>query len=322
LATSNDTTGNTEISVVAPVYNEEGNLRPLYNELQEVLDENYRYWEIVLVDDGSQDGSLEVMKNLHERDKRVKAVKFKANFGQTAALQAGVDNASGEVVVTMDSDMQNDPRDIPRLVNKLEEEDCDLVNGWRKERDDPLSKRLFSEIAAKMRRALLGTDLHDYGCTLKAFSKEAASELKINGEMHRYIPPILARRGYQNCEIVVNHRERHAGDTSYGWQRLPKGFMDLVNVWFWQKYEGRPLHIFGGLGIVSMGLGGLLGTYALYQKLFRGVGLSDTAATTIAPFLFMVGVQFFISGILADIVIKNHHQTKKQKNYNIDKVIE
>jgi glycosyltransferase involved in cell wall biosynthesis len=311
-----------DVSVVAPVYNEEGNLKPLYNELKDVLEDNYENWEIILVDDGSKDKSLKIMKKLHEKDSRVKVIEFKANFGQTAALQAGLDNANGEIVVTIDSDMQNDPKDIPRLVEKLKNSECDLVNGWRKERDDPLTKKFFSGIAAKMRRTLLGTELHDYGCTLKAFSREAANELKINGEMHRYIPPLLSQRGYKVCEIEVNHRERHAGETKYSWQRLPKGFMDLINVWFWQKYEGRPLHIFGGLGILSMMIGSISGLYALYQKLVLGIGLSDTAATTIGPFLFMIGVQFFISGILADILIKNYHQTSKHKNYNIEDVIE
>lgn len=310
-----------EISVTAPVYNEEGNLEPLYEEVREVLNSKFNDWELILVDDGSTDNSLEVMKKLQEKDPHVKVIKFKANFGQTAALQAGLDHAQGETVVTMDSDMQNDPKDIPRLVTRLKQGDCDVVNGWRKERDDPIQKRFFSEIAAVLRRTLLGTNLHDYGCTLKAFTREAANELTINGEMHRYIPPILRRKGYKTCEIEVNHRKRYAGETKYSWQRLPKGFMDLINVWFWQKYEGRPLHVFGGLGILSMGIGTMMGGLALYQKLFQGTGLSDTAATTISPFLFMIGVQFFISGILADIMVKNHRQTTQSKNYNVEEII-
>lgn len=308
-----------DISVVLPVYNEEGNLEPLYTEIEEVMEENFDEWEVVFVDDGSTDSSLEVLEKLAENPE-VKVLEFKANFGQTQALQAGLDKASGDIVVTMDSDMQNNPRDIPRLVEKLEESGCDVVVGWRKKRNDPFFKKVSSLLAAKMRQFALGTDLHDYGCTLKAYTKEAADELSMTGEMHRYIPPILARRGYRTEEIVVDHRERHAGETKYSWDRLPKGFMDMVNVWFWQRYEGRPLHVFGGLGILAGITGVLGGTYAIYLKVFQNVSLSDTALPLFAVLMTMLGVQFFISGILADISIKNYH--RQGKNYRIERVIE
>ena len=310
-----------DISVVTPVYNEEGNIKPLCEELEEVLSENYGEYEIILVDDGSKDSSYRVMEELAGRKDKIKAIKLRKNFGQSSALQAGINKSKGKIVVTIDSDLQNDPSDIPRLVEKLEESDASLVNGWRKKRNDPLGKKFFSKVAEKMRRIFLGTELHDYGCTLKAFSREVAEEMSLNGEMHRYIPPIIESQGFKSTEIVVNHRERHSGKTKYGLKRIPKGFMDMINVWFWQRYRDRPLHIFGGLGIFSMTLGGFMGALAVYQKL-NGTGFSDTAATIISPFLILLGVQFFISGLTADILIRNYYNSSGKKAYRVKEVIE
>ncbi|MFB6242349.1 MAG: glycosyltransferase family 2 protein [Candidatus Nanosalina sp.] len=293
-----------DISVVLPVYNEERNLRPLFDELKEVMDQNYGDWEAVFVDDGSTDRSLEVLRELAEEEE-VKVVELRSNFGQTAALDTGLRHAGGDVVVTMDSDMQNDPADIPRLVDRLESSGCDLVNGWRRDREDPFLKRAFSSIATRMRMAFLGTGLHDYGCTLKAYSRETADELSLDGEMHRYVPPLLQMKGFEVCEIEVNHRERHAGETKYGWRRLPKGFLDMVNVWFRQRYDERPLHFFGGIGIIVASLGAAMFLYALYQKFYLGTGLSETAATLIAVFLVLTGLQVFLTGLLADMMVQN-----------------
>lgn len=310
-----------EVSVVLPVYNEEGNLQPLSEELKKVLEEHYDTWEVVFIDDGSHDRSYEILRSIHEEDKRFKIIRFRRNFGQSPALDAGLDYVFGEAVVTLDSDGQNDPRDIPRLISKLEE-GYDCVSGWRRERDDPLTKRFFSQLAYGMRRAFLGTDLHDYGCTLKAFCRPAAKDIDLHGEMHRYIPALLSWRGYRIAELEVNHRPRTNGETKYSWQRLPKGFLDLVNVWFWQRFSGRPLHIFGGLGIISMGIGSLAGLFTVWLKVVESVNLSDTALPLFAVFMVMIGVQFFISGILADIGIKGYQHAKGEEPYRVKEVLE
>lgn len=309
-----------EISVVFPVYNEAGNLVELYEETKAVLEPRYHEWEMLFVDDGSTDGSYQQLVGLQHADHRVNVIRFSANFGQSAALDAGMKRARGRVIVTMDGDGQNDPSDIPKLVRALHEENYDCVVGWRRDRNDPMTKSLASSVASTMRRLFLDTELHDYGCTLKAFTYEAANALDIRGEMHRYIPPILKWRGYAVGEVEVNHRERTNGQTKYGWARLPKGFMDLVNVWFWQKYSGRPIHVFGGLGILAGTIGGAAGLYSVYLKLVAGVSLSDTALPLFAAFLILLGIQFFISGILADISIRNYFQLQESTGYRIQAV--
>jgi glycosyltransferase involved in cell wall biosynthesis len=309
-----------ELSVVLPVYNEVGNLKPLADELSATLDKHYERWEVFFVDDGSSDKSFERLVEIHDADDRFRVLRFRGNFGQSPALDAGIDHADGEVVVTMDADGQNDPADIPRLVTELES-GYDCVSGWRQDRDDPLQKQFFSRLASGMRRRLLGTELHDYGCTLKAYRRCAAKELNLSGEMHRYIPALLSWWGYRVTEIPVNHRPRTNGETKYSWQRLPKGFLDLLNVWFWQKFSGRPLHIFGGLGVVSIGIGSVSVLYAVWLKL-GGMSLSDTALPLFAVFMVMIGVQFFISGILADIGIKGYQHAKGEEPYRIRERLE
>jgi len=307
-----------EISVVLPVYNEEGNLKPLFKELKQVLNQNYETWEVIFVDDGSTDSTPKKLSKIQKQNTQVKVLTLKTNFGQTNAIQAGIDHAQGKLIATMDSDMQNDPRDIPRMEKHLKKTSSDIVNGWRKHREDHLTKKILSHAAAQTRRIFLGTELHDYGCTLKIMKRKAAKELELNGEMHRYMPPLLKMKGYKVTEIEVNHRPRNTGKTKYGYQRIPKGFMDLINVWFWQKYEGRPLHIFGGIGLTSITLGTLMFLYATYQKFIQGIGFSDTGATTISVLLTVIGVQFFISGILADILIKNHKKISSRRNYYVE----
>ena len=311
-----------DCSVVLPVYNERDNLRGVYEEIREVLTAEFDQWEVIFVDDGSTDGSREVLSEIQESDTEVRVIEFAANFGQSAALDAGLRYARGDLVVTIDSDGQNDPADIPRLVETLESNSYDCVVGWRRERDDPFGKRLASWFAAKLRRFLLSTELHDYGCTLKVFTREAAQSVTLNGEMHRYIPPLLSWRGFEVDEIEVNHRERQHGETKYSWQRLPKGFLDLLNVWFWQKYSGRPLHIFGGLGILSGMVGFAGGGYSIYLKLFQSISLSDTALPLFAVFMCLLGIQFFISGILADITIKNYFSNQQYDGYRVAEVLD
>ena len=307
-----------ELSVILPVFNEEKNLRPLFDELKDVLEENFTSYEIIFVNDGSEDASQDILKDLGDQHKEVKWLELRKNFGQSEAIQAGINQSKGDLVATMDSDMQNNPKDIPRLVEELESTDSDLVNGWRKKRKDPFMKSTFSGVASFFRRIILGAKLHDYGCTLKVMKREAAESLELRGEMHRYIPALIKIHGFKVSEIKVNHRERNASTTKYGLKRLPKGFIDLTKVWFWKEFKGRPLHIFGGVGLASIFLGGLLFSFALYQKI-NGTSLSDTGATVISVFLVLIGVQFFLSGILAELVQKNMH-TSEPTNYKVKRV--
>lgn len=308
-----------EISVVAPVYNEEENISILYEELKEVLEDLGMDYEIIFVDDGSTDDSYGEIGKIADSDPRIKAVKLRRNFGQSSALQAGFDTSRGEIVVSIDSDLQNDPKDIPKLLEKLEE-GYDCVSGWRHEREDPLRKKFWSAISGWVRRFFLGTTLHDYGCTLKAYRKECLDELKISGEMHRYIPPMLRWRGFDVAEVKVNHRGRERGETKYGYKRIFKGGMDMINVWFWQKFHGRPLHLFGGLGLISATIGVIGGLVSIYWKIFRGITFTSTPLPLFAVFMFLMGIQLFVSGLLADVLLKNYYSSEEKKVYSIEEV--
>ncbi|MCK4326945.1 MAG: glycosyltransferase family 2 protein [Candidatus Diapherotrites archaeon] len=305
------------VSVVVPVLNEEGNIKPLYSELKAAMGKGLL--EIIFVDDGSTDNSFEAIKALHKKDRRVKCVRLRKNFGQSAALQAGFDHARGGVVVAIDADLQNDPRDIPKLLEKLDGFDC--VSGWRKNRKDSFGKKLFSRIASAIRVPFLGSNVHDFGCTLKAYKAECLRDLNLTGEMHRYIPPLLRWRGFRVTEVPVNHRPRRNGTTKYSYKRIWKGFIDMLNVWFWQKYSSRPLHMFGGLGLVLLLFGVVTGTYSIYMKIFHTMDFSSHFLPTMSFFSFVLGVQFFISGLLADVVLKTYSATGKLKVYYVEEVI-
>jgi len=309
-----------KLSIILPVYNEEENVLVIYEELKSVLDKINKNYEIIFIDDGSTDKTFEVLEKLHKKNPKVKIIKFRKNFGQSAALQAGFDNCRGEIVVSMDSDLQNNPRDIPKLIEKLDE-GCDCVCGWRHKREDSFSKKVLSKIASLMRRPLIGTDLHDFGCTFRVYKKDCVKELELYGEMHRYIPPMLRWKGFRVSEMEVNHRKRLHGKTKYNCKRVMKGFVDMINVWFWQKYSQRPLHIFGGLGLVCSSTGFFVGFLAFYWRLFKGVDLSSTPLPLFAVFMVMIGIQFFISGLMADISIKNYYSSGKRKTYNIEKIL-
>ena len=309
-----------DLSIVLPVHDEKGNLIPLHREIKDVMKGITDDHEIIFVDDGSADKSFEEMKKIRENDNKVKILKFKKNFGQSVALQAGFDYARGDVIVTMDADFQNDPKDIPKLLEKLNE-GFDCVSGWRQKRKDPLEKRIFSKIASKMRRKFIDAKTHDYGCALKAFKRDCLKDLELYGEMHRYIPPLLRWKGHRIEEVEVNHRERRNGKTKYNWQRLGKGFIDMINVWFWQKYSNRPLHIFGGLGLVLFSLGFIGLLYSFYQKLFFGMDLTRDFLPVGSFLTVIIGVNFFVSGLLADIALKNYYSGMGRKTYTIEEVV-
>ncbi len=309
----------TEISIVIPIFNEEENIQILYSELNKILEELKKDYEIIFVDDGSNDRSFEILEKIHNEDKNVKIIKFRKNFGQTAAISAGFEKAKGEVVITMDADLQNDPNDIPCLLEKISE-GYDVVSGWRKGRKDPfLGKKIPSKISNFLTRKLTGVNIHDFGCTLKAYKKEVLTDLELYGEMHRYIPAIVAWKGFRLSEIEVKHLPRKFGKSKYGIWRIMKGFLDLLVVVFWQKYSTRPIHLFGGLGILLSAIGALLGFYLALQKIFFNVSLANKPALLLAMVLVLVGIQFISTGLIADILIKLYY-SKRGMDYSIEKL--
>ena len=312
---------NPELSIVIPVFNEKENISHIVESLEPVLDSCGRSYEMIFIDDGSTDATFSALKNAHDKNPRIKIIKFRRNFGQSAALKAGFDYAKGNVVISMDGDLQNDPVDIPVLLNKLENEDYDVVCGWRADRKDPLSKKLISKVANLVRRNITSEFIHDSGCTFRAYKNECVKGLELYGETHRYIPAMLLWKGYKIGEVKVKHHSRKYGVTKYNWHRVIKGFLDLIVISFWQKYSVRPIHVFGGFGMVLSGLGVVIGGYLGIQRLFLGVGLSDRPLFLVAILMVIVGVQFIVSGILADIMIKVYYGQNERKNYLIEWMI-
>ena len=308
-----------DISIVIPTYNEQDNVIPLYHQIKEVLDRLQKTYEIIYIDDGSRDRTFERLKELHNKDKKVKIIKFRKNFGQTPAMDAGFRHAKGKVIIPMDADMQNDAEDIPRLLAKLDQ-GYDVVSGWRKNRKDSLGKHLTSRGANLLRKILIKDKIHDSGCTMKAYRKECFEDLNLYGEMHRFIPALLMWKGFRVTELPVRHHKRKFGKTKYGLKRTLKGFLDMIVVKFWMQYSTRPVHLFGGLGIIMSIIGFLLGIYLTVMKIFFGQNLSNRPLLLLAILLIILGVQFLIFGILADIQIKNYYE--KKKPYNIKEIIE
>ncbi|HEY6000677.1 MAG TPA: glycosyltransferase family 2 protein [bacterium] len=305
------------LSVVIPVYNEEGSVGELARRLTEVLAAMGPTWEVIFVDDGSRDRTVEIVRAINREEPRVKLVRFRRNFGQTAALAAGFDYASGEVVVTMDGDLQNDPADIPRLVAKIGE-GYDLVNGWRVKRKDTfLTRRLPSIVANALISRITGVRLHDYGCTLKAFRHEVAKSVSLYGELHRFIPAIASGMGVEVAELPVNHHPRTTGTSKYGLFRTVKVLLDLITVKFLLSYSTRPIHVFGLIGLISGGLGVGIGGWLSYQKLFLGVGLSNRPLLFLAILLVIVGVQFITMGLLAELQTRIYHESQKRPTYTV-----
>jgi len=305
------------ISVVIPVLNEEGSVGELVQRLVAVLESMGTTWEVLFIDDGSRDRTVEILREANSREPRVKLVRFRRNFGQTAALAAGFDFAVGEIVVTMDGDLQNDPADIPRLVAKIGE-GYDLVNGWRVKRQDTfLTRRLPSMIANSLISFITGVKLHDYGCTLKAFRHEVAKSVSLYGELHRFIPAIASGMGVEVAEIPVNHHPRTTGTSKYGLFRTVKVLLDLITVKFLLSYSTRPIHIFGVIGMVSAGLGVALAGWLSYQRLFQAVPLSNRPILFLAILLVIVGVQFVTMGLLAELQTRIYHESQKRPIYNI-----
>ncbi len=300
------------ISVVVPVFNERANVAPLHAEIAAAV-AGLGPYEIIFVDDCSTDGTLEALRGL----KPCRILRLRRNSGQSAALDAGIKNSRGGVIVTLDGDGQNDPKEIPALVAALDS-GLDAVCGWRHKRKDTFAKRFTSRGAALLRRFLVDDGIHDAGCTLRAYRRECFEDLELYGEMHRMIPALLKWRGFRIGELKVNHRPRTAGKTKYSFMRIPKGLMDMIYVWFWRKYSFRPLHIFGGLGLIFMSAGSLLLALMAYLKLVHGYRLSDKIWPLAGFFAVLVGMQFFITGLLAANIVDSAGKRK----YHIAQSIE
>jgi glycosyltransferase involved in cell wall biosynthesis len=309
------------LSIIIPAYNEEDNIEPVYRELKSVLSETGHPYEILFIDDGSTDQTFQKMKSIQIMDDSVRIIKFRKNFGQSAALQAGFDFATGTIIITMDSDLQNDPHDIPALITKMEQEDFDVVCGWRYNRQDSAFKKLFSKMANSLRKFLTKETIHDSGCTLRSYKKECVEDLELYGELHRYIPAVLQWKGYRVGELKVNHRERTHGLSKYTWKRLTKGFLDLIVIAFWQKYSVRPMHIFGGFGFILAIVGFFISMYLIFERLFFNMGLTERPLFLVGFFLLVVGIQFIALGILADILLKIYHGQNERKPYRVDKIL-
>ncbi|MCI0471344.1 MAG: glycosyltransferase family 2 protein, partial [Candidatus Aminicenantes bacterium] len=269
------------------------------------------------VDDGSTDNTLEIARNLSP----LKLIVQRKWFGQTAAMDAGIKNSSGEIIISMDGDLQNDPADIQKLLDKLDE-GYDVVSGWRKNRKDPFLKHFNSRLANFMRKILINDGIHDSGCSLKAYRRECFEDVDLFGEMHRFIPALLKIQGFKIGEVVVSHHPRRHGVTKYNWKRGVKGFVDMISVWFWKKYANRPLHLFGASGLGIFALGMVLGTGLAIARVFYGFMLAERIWPLVAVFLVLMGVQLFVFGLLADIVVKNYYKTQGRMNYKIKEIVE
>ena len=310
-----------ELSIVVPVFNEEDNVEPLVGEIHSALASVKKSYEIVAVDDGSRDGTFAVLSRLQPSDATLNVIRLKRNFGQTAALAAGLAYAKGNIVVLMDGDGQNDPADIPALLAKIEEGN-DLVAGWRFDRQDPfLSRRLPSMIANHLISWTTKVKLHDYGCTLKAMRKEIAKELRLYGEMHRFIPAIAYERGAQIAELKVNHRPRLRGKSKYGITRTLRVVLDLLTVKFLNSYSTRPAHVFGPIGVFSGGTGFLIALYLTAQKFLYNVDIGSRPLLLLSILLIFIGFQFVTMGLLGEMLARTYHESQDRTVYVIGEVL-
>ncbi len=311
-----------DLSLVIPVYNEEESLPRLLDEIHAALDPTGFDFEVVCVDDGSSDKSFEVLSALQADDPRLVVVRFRRNFGQTAAMQAGLDLAQGDVVALMDSDLQNDPADIPMMVKRLQEEDYDLVAGWRADRKDRfINRRLPSIVANKIIGRVTGVRLHDYGCTLKVMTSDVARSLRLYGEMHRFIPALADWFGARILEVKVNHRARQFGETSYGIGRTVRVVLDLLVVRFIQSYLVKPMQVFGLWGMVSGAAGFAVCTWLAVEKIAFGHPLADRPLLLLGVLLILLGVQLVSLGLVADVVGRTYHEAQGKRPYTVRTIL-
>lgn len=302
------------LSVVIPVYNEAASLERLHGELVLVARAHGYDLEVIFVDDGSRDGSWQTICRLATADPRVRGIRFRRNFGKAAALSAGFDHARGRVLITMDGDLQDDPEEIPRFLEALEQGGYDLVSGWKKNRQDPAGKRYPSRLFNWVTRRVARVELHDFNCGFKAYRREVAEEVAVYGELHRYIPVLASRRGFVVGEIEVRHHPRRHGNSKYGWDRLYKGFLDLLTVLFITRYTRRPLHLFGLVGLVSLLLGAGINTY-LAWRWFEGEWLSNRPLLLLGVLLMILGIQMVTTGLIAEMISANGF--RRSESYSV-----
>ena len=323
-----------EVSIVAPCFNEADNIGPLYEQITQTLTDQgkaldgirpafggYDY-EIIFVDDGSSDNSLAVLTRLQKADRRVRVICFRKNFGQTAALSAGFTHAQGKIIVAIDSDLQNDPADIPLLLAKLDE-GFDVVSGWRKKRhDNAITRLLPSKIANWLIAKITGVKLHDFGCTLKAYRREVLAETKLYGEMHRFIPALASWSGARIAEMVVNHRPRTAGAAKYGLGRTFKVILDLITVKFLLSFSTKPIQLFGGLGFLSLIFGGASGLAVILMKIMKNQDMTGNPLLYLTILLLVISIQFILMGLLAELLVRTYHESQDRPTYVIKEILE
>lgn len=301
-----------DVSIVIPVFNEEESLPELEKAIAKALNNNFSY-EIIFVDDGSSDGSWAQIKSLSESKEFIRGISFTHNYGKSVALQAGFEVVNGEFVVTMDSDLQDDPNEVPEMIEILKS-GYDLVSGWKKERHDPISKTIPSKFFNFITRKVAGIELHDFNCGLKAYRAEVIENIYLYGELHRYIPMLAKREGYSRItEKVVKHHARKYGKTKFGLSRFMNGFLDLVTITFVQKYLQRPMHFFGTVGVLLLLAGGFINLYMVYLKYFMNQGIGDRPLLFLGILLMVVGVQFFSTGLIGELINKNNVEDQKPR---------
>jgi glycosyltransferase involved in cell wall biosynthesis len=310
------------ISLVIPVYNEEENLRLLFDAIKNAMDPLPHTWEVVFVDDGSQDGSLDVLNEMAERDSQhVRVVSFRRNFGQTAAIAAGLDYAQGETIVLLDADMQNDPADIPMMLGKLDE-GYDLVSGWRKHRKDTyITRTLPSNMANKLISWVTGVNLHDYGCTLKAYRRDVLEGFRLYGEMHRFIPVFASSVGAKIIEVPVNHHPRKFGKTKYGLERTLKVILDLFTVKFLVSYSSKPIYLFGGAGLALIFGSGALLLYLGVRRMLTNISVLGSPFFQLSVMLFILGFQSVLMGLIAELLVRTYYESQRKPTYRTRKTI-
>lgn len=310
-----------DLSIVIPVYNEENTIKLLCHQVKNVLDRLEEGSEIIVVDDGSTDNTYNILKEVKDDIKELKVIRLRTNFGQTAALSAGFDNAQGKIIITIDADLQNDPNDVPKLLEKMKE-GYDVISGWRRHRKDPwLTRKIPSYIANKIISWITGVNLHDYGCTLKAYRKEIIKDIQLYGQMHRFIPALAKWVGGRIGEVVVSHHPRKFGKSKYGIGRTIRVILDLITVKFLLSYLSSPIQIFGLIGLCSGILGFIWTGYLVYQRLFLLIPLGGRPALLLAIMLMFVGVQFISIGLLGELLIRTYYESQSKPIYAVKEIL-
>ena len=310
-----------QVSVIVPIYNEVESLEALVDSIAQTLIPTQRPYEVICVDDGSKDGSTALLKKLAQSRKDLSAVILRRNYGQTAAMAAGFHQAQGQFIISLDADLQNDPTDIPQLLAKLEE-GYDLVSGWRKHRQDAALTRLLpSKIANWLIGKVTNVRIHDYGCSLKGYRAELLADMNLYGELHRFLPALAFIEGAKITEIPVKHHPRRYGSSKYGLGRTLRVLMDLLTIWFMQKFLTRPMHVFGSLGLTSMGLGVLIGAYLTFVKFAFNQDIGDRPLLILVVVLLLAGVQLFSFGLLGELLIRTYHESQGRPIYRVREVV-